>query len=79
VREKCLQGEPLVDFGMRVALGVEVDASGGTIKEQIEAARLRLEAAKWLAERGWGAPQQYLEHTGPEGGAMSINIDLGAK
>lgn len=78
VRERTEEGVPLIEYGLRVAQGLEVTAEGGTIKEQVEVARLRLEASKWLAERGWGSPQQFVEHTGAEGGALSIHIDLGA-
>lgn len=78
VRERCEEGVPLIEYGFRVLQGLEVSAEGGSIREQVDVARLRLEAAKWLAERGWGQPQQLIEHTGPDGGGLSIHIDLGA-
>jgi hypothetical protein len=49
-----------------------------TVKEMVAIAQLRLDAGKWLADRGWGAPTQAVEHSGPGGAALSILIDLGA-
>lgn len=78
VRERTEEGAPLVEYALRVQQGLEVELPDSpTVREAVEVARLRLEAAKWLADRGWGAPVQQFEHSGPEGAGLSIHIDLG--
>ena len=78
VRERTEEGLPLVEFALRVQQGLEVDPGAAeTVKERVEIARLRLDAGKWLADRGWGNAPQPVEHSSPDG-SLSIVIDLGA-
>jgi hypothetical protein len=75
VRDRTEEGVPLVEFALRVQQGLEVDPSEATtIKERVELARLRLEAGKWLADRGWGAAPQPVEHSGDDGGPLQVIV-----
>ena len=58
-------GEQLVQFMLRVFRGEVEDAS----------LRHRMEAATWLADRGFGKPVQALEHSGRDGEPL-IPVDL---
>jgi hypothetical protein len=57
-------GEQLVDFVY------------GVLKDEDEKPALRFDAATWLADRGFGKPAVYLEHSGEGGGP--IRLDLSA-
>ena len=60
IRDQTSDGEELVAFMLRVFRG-ELD--GVKLKE-------RLEAATWLADRGFGKPVQAMEHAGKDGEAL---------
>jgi hypothetical protein len=72
-RERSLNGELLVDFAVDLVKGVPLememiwppkDASGQPtiIRYKITPnPKVRLEAAQWLADRGWGKPIQEVE------------------
>jgi hypothetical protein len=75
IRERTEEGLPLVDYAVRLQQGLEVDLpEDATVKERVEVARLRLDAGKWLADRGWGQPTQSVEHSGPEGEALVVQV-----
>jgi hypothetical protein len=59
IREQTGDGEELVAFVLRVFRG---EAEGTRLRD-------RLEAATWLADRGFGKPVQALEHAGKDGEA----------
>lgn len=65
IREQTDDGEQLVVFMLRVFRG---DVEGVKVRDQIE-------AATWLADRGFGKPVQALEHSGRDGEAL-IPVDL---
>jgi hypothetical protein len=65
IHEQTADGEQLVEFMLRVFRGEVEDAS----------IRHRMEAATWLADRGFGRPVQALEHSGRDGEAL-IPLDL---
>ena len=60
IREQTLDGEELVAFVLRVFRG---EAEGAKLRDQ-------LEAATWLADRGFGKPVQALEHAGKDGESL---------
>jgi hypothetical protein len=66
IREQTDDGEHLVEFMLRVFRGEVDDAS----------LRHRMEAATWLADRGFGKPIQALEHSGRDGEPL-IPVDPG--
>jgi hypothetical protein len=60
VREQTKDGQELVRFMLGVLRGRKTPL------------RLRMEAAAWLADRGFGKALQQMELTGPDGGPMEI-------
>ena len=60
IREQTADGEELVLFMLRVFRG---EADGTRLRD-------RLEAASWLADRGFGKPTQAMEVTGKDGEAL---------
>jgi len=60
IRAQTRDGERLVEFMLRVFRG-EVD--GVRLRDQMD-------AATWLADRGFGRPIQAMEHTGRDGEAL---------
>lgn len=65
VRERTGDGAELVDFML--------DVLRGRKKAPL---RLRMEAAQWLADRGFGKVALPLEHSGAEGGPMRFTLVL---
>lgn len=65
IREQTEDGEQLVTFMLRVFRG---EADGVKLRD-------RIEAATWLADRGFGKPIQALEHSGRDGEPL-IPVDL---
>lgn len=57
IREQTSDGEQLVSFMLEVFRG---EVAGVKVKD-------RIDAATWLADRGFGKPVQALEHSGKEG------------
>jgi hypothetical protein len=57
IREQTTDGEEIVAFVLRVFRG---KADGVKLRDQ-------LEAATWLADRGFGKPVQAMEHAGKDG------------
>lgn len=57
IRDQTADGEELVAFMLRVFRG---QADGVKLRE-------RLDAATWLADRGFGKPVQAMEHAGKDG------------
>lgn len=51
IRKKTKDGEEIVEFMLKVFRGEIVEGRKPTLKE-------RIEAANWLADRGWGKPTQ---------------------
>lgn len=84
VRERTEEGAQLVDFALRVHSGEEfashetgkegAEAKALTVRERVEITKVRLDAGKWLADRGWGAPMQQVEHSGEGGGPMVVEL-----
>jgi hypothetical protein len=64
-REQTNDGEQLVRFMLRVFRG---EVGGTKVRDQME-------AATWLADRGFGKPVQALEHSGRDGEPL-IPVDL---
>jgi hypothetical protein len=60
IREQTRDGEELVRFMLHVFRG---ETEGARLKE-------RLDAATWLADRGFGKPVQAMEHTGKDGESL---------
>jgi hypothetical protein len=60
VRERTRDGADLVDFMVKL------------FHNKRQPLRYRLEAAAWLADRGFGKALQQMELTGPEGGPMEV-------
>src|SRR4029453_9860636 len=56
IREQTQDGEELVSFMLR---GLRGEAEGGRLRD-------RLEAASWLADRGFGKPTQAMEVSGKD-------------
>ena len=67
VREQTHDGEELVRFMLSVLRG-----------RKKAPLRLRMEAAAWLADRGFGKVALPLEHSGAEGGPMRFTLVLSA-
>jgi hypothetical protein len=65
IREQTEDGEQLVDFMLRVFRGEVAEAK---LRDQME-------AATWLADRGFGKPVQALEHSGKDGEPL-IPVDF---
>jgi hypothetical protein len=65
IREQTADGEQRVEFMRRVFPGEFDDVS----------LRHRMEAATWLADRGFGKPVVALEHSGKDGEPL-IPVDL---
>ena len=66
VREQTQEGRELVTFMLRVLRGRKTPL------------RYRLEAAAWLADRGFGKALQQLELSGPEAEPLTIRIEYAA-
>ena len=66
ISERTLEGRALADFYFEIFEG-----------KRRAPLRLRMEAADWLATRGFGRPTQPLEHTGEDGGPMRLVFDGG--
>ena len=66
VREQTNDGAELVAFMLSVLRG-----------RKKAPLRLRMEAAAWLADRGFGKALQQMEVSGPEGEALTIRIEYG--
>lgn len=62
VREQTKDGQELVRFMLGVLRGRKTPL------------RLRMEAAAWLADRGFGKALQQLEVSGPDGGPQEYRI-----
>ena len=60
VREQTKDGQELVRFML------------GVLRGRKQPVRLRMEAAAWLADRGFGKALQQMELTGADGGPMEI-------
>jgi hypothetical protein len=67
VREQTADGAELVAFMLSVLRG-----------RKKAPLRLRMEAAAWLADRGFGKVPQPLEHTGQDGAPMRFTLVLSA-
>jgi hypothetical protein len=67
VRAETRDGAELVEFMLGVLRG-----------KKRAPLRLRMEAAAWLADRGFGRVPQPLEHAGPEGEPMRFTLLLSA-
>ncbi len=61
------------DGSLIIRLMVAV-TQGKTVGGQKPKIRDRLDAARWLADRGWGKPIQVMEHGGIEGDAIGANV-----
>ena len=57
IRERSNDGQTLVDFAFRVVEGETIDGEKPNLK-------IRMQAAQWLADRGWGRPVQGVVHAG---------------
>ena len=66
VRAQTGEGAELVAFMLRVLRG------------RRQPLRLRMEAAAWLADRGFGKVPTPLEHAGPEGAPVRFTLLLSA-
>lgn len=60
VREETREGAELIDFMLRLLRGKR------------QPMRLRMDAAAWLADRGFGKVALPLEHSGAEGGPVEL-------
>ncbi len=67
VRRATHDGKTIVEFMIAVARGRKIDGRKPRLCD-------RMEATKWLADRGWGKPVQAMEHLGPGGPLMSSNV-----
>jgi hypothetical protein len=68
VREQTADGRELVDFVLAVLRG-----------RKRAPMKVRLEAATWLADRGWGTPRQVHEVSGPDGAPVVFTLKLGER
>src|SRR5262245_3983978 len=59
IRQQTRDGKELVDYALAVLRG-----------EHGDDVKLRLDAATWLADRGFGRPIQTTEVSGPDGGPI---------
>lgn len=57
VRQATHDGKTILDFMTAVAQGAKIDGRKPRLCD-------RMEANKWLADRGWGKPVQSMEHLG---------------
>ena len=60
VRRATHDGKTIVEFMIAVARGAKIDGRKPRLAD-------RVDANKWLADRGWGKPVQAMEHLGPGG------------
>lgn len=67
IREQTCEGRELVDFALSVVRGEKQKGA-----KQPPGLLYRLEALKWLGDRGWGKPVQ--EVTGTDGGPLEIVV-----
>ena len=58
IREQTGEGKSLVDFVLEL------------LRNKKAPLKVRLDAATWLADRGFGKPVQALEHSGKEGESL---------
>ena len=72
VRAETRDGAELVEFMLGVLRGRRRVGRGAT------PLRLRMEAAAWLADRGFGKVPQPLEHAGADGEPMRFTLVLTA-
>ncbi len=63
-RAACRDGEEIVDYMASVLRNPKADTKD------------RMQAAAWLADRGWGKPVQAI--SGEDGGALRIRLTWGA-
>jgi hypothetical protein len=68
VRKQTNNGKELVDF-MADVLRVSGQFEHGKVPLEV-----RIDALKWLADRGFGKPLQTQEVTGPDGGAIAVSV-----
>lgn len=59
VRQQTKEGKELVEFYL-------------TVFRDDKDMRLRMQAADWLADRGFGRQVQAMEHSGPDGGPLQV-------
>lgn len=67
IRAETKEGKDLVDFALSVVRGEKQRGA-----KQPPGLLYRLEALKWLGDRGWGKPLQAV--TGAEGGPLEIVV-----
>lgn len=67
VRERTGDGVEIVEYVVSVLRSKKMEP------------RLRLQAAEWLADRGFGRPTQSHEISGPEGGSVVFTLQLGER
>jgi hypothetical protein len=72
VRERTEDGAELVEFMLAVLRGKK------RVNGNAPALSLRMEAAAWLADRGFGKVPQALEHTGQDGAPLRFTLVLSA-
>jgi hypothetical protein len=72
VRQQTADGAELVEFMLAVLRGKKrVNGNAPSLAR-------RMEAATWLADRGFGKVPQALEHTGQDGAPMRFTLVLSA-
>ena len=76
VRGATRDGESLVRFFLAVSAGKVPDEHGRAIKGKTVELRERIEAHKWLADRGYGKAVQPVEASGPGGGPMQFEAEI---
>ncbi len=67
VRRATHDGKMILDFMIAVARGMKIDGRKPRLAD-------RVDANKWLADRGWGKPVQAMEHLGPGGPPMPSEV-----
>lgn len=80
IRERTDDGRELVEFFLALKNGKIITHEHGEpfvdaiASEKVET-KDRTDAAKWLADRGWGKAQESVEVSGPDGGGLSVVIN----
>ena len=69
VREKTRDGEELVAFMLKVLRGKQ------RVNGNAPSLALRMEAAAWLADRGFGKAVQQMELSGPGAEPLTIRVE----
>ena len=69
IRERTNDGQELVDFVLSVMRGAEIDAEKPGLK-------VRMQAAQWLSDRGFGRPVQGVVHAEMGKGLLERSIEL---